>query len=411
MRRMCPKCGVTSLEGADFCMSCGHLLRSKVSSVPPSRISRPPASEVNVKSVVVEKADGSYFKGEKKNKSVRYRAVAKDEQPLRTSVTPKKADSVPPERDTLKPSESKSDSRNDRSSRSPVSRRSSYPVSSDRNTMRPGSDNFDNGETILVQETFSASANRHSSVPPARSEEKSETVDEAYPKSDDAEKGLVVRSGPGVTSLSGRVEELEKRVKNTSVTNLPPLEIQHIWYKITEAPDWNTVAVIPASENLCVIDIAHGLGAMAVREPCDFVRVVNSSFSVFEHCRSKNDKSANADGETTDEEKVTYPYEYLDLVKQLQPNADSAAVMHVTKELLNSFNAAKRAGTLSHGKVFVAIDYLVSQPDAIAMSRAVDKLIIGVRLGETRFESVRKIIEAVGGRDRILGCVAINSRK
>ena len=360
MRTICPRCGVTSKDEAEFCVSCGQPLKSAVSSVPPARPNtRSPVSEVNVNTIVVEDSASPKPQGAKPEVSVRYRTISTIPKAPGSSTPSQKPGTVDNFRETilLHAPTSRAPEANDKpqaSSDMPQNARV-YTTVKQPEPQGESADGF--SATLQTVDVTSAIAER----PAKRS--------------------------PGFAKLTGEV---------------PSLGIQHIWYKITGDVSWHSVALVPASDDMNLINFAHGLGTMAVREPCEFVRVVNASIVVYE----KNEAKAAAEGKADAAPKAC-PYEFFDLVKQLQPEATSAEVTQLTRELLSQFDKARKAGTLRDGKVFVTIDSIFSHPDAIALCRAVDKIIICIRLGDTRIESVRKTIETVG-REKILGCVTVN---
>ena len=374
MRTICPRCGVTSKDEAEFCVSCGQPLKSAVSSIPPSKVGtvRTPVSEVNVHNVVEDNSSSTHPQGNVRGGevSVRYRTISTNPQP--------------PDEMTQAPVEN---------SGSPT-------------------DNF--RETILLHAPTArpvekAAETKKQSV--AAETPKVRTATSTSPPLTERQDAPLnsLQTVETTTSIVRKVVKRTAEFKNTG--EVPSLQIQHIWYKMTANSDWNTIALVPASDELETMQIAHGLGAMAVREPCEFVRVVNAAVgtspSATSNGKIKNKKDKKA-GSNSDRRRNNYPYEFFDLVQQLQPDADSASVTQLTKELLNQFDRARKSGTLRDGKIFVSIDSVTSHPDAIALCRAVDKLIICVGLGKTKFGAVKEIVQTVG-KDKILGCVAIGS--
>jgi hypothetical protein len=345
---ICPRCGVAGKEEAEFCVSCGQSLdavkKNSVSTIPPAKVSSSApatASESNV--INLDRIPSQTAKmdhGDARGNRPGSKGKSSEDQLRETILL--------------------------------------HAPSSQNPDKRP------NSRDNIPMPTIEQEAVR--SVPP---------VTTKSPK----EQASSIQVANVAAPLTSRMDSKIKRRKFVLRTEeLPSLEVQRIWYKITENTDWNTVALIPASKDLCVLNIAHGLGTMAVREPCEFVRVLNASMIAYDSCEGKNGKSSK--------NKSQYPYEYFDLVDQLQPNATSLAVTQLTKELLRRFDEARESGNIREGKVFVTIDPFESHPDAIALSRVVNKLIIGVKLGQTKFEDMRQIISTVG-KDRVLGCIAV----
>ncbi|MBN2717430.1 MAG: hypothetical protein JXX14_16375 [Deltaproteobacteria bacterium] len=356
MRTICPRCGVISQKDADFCFSCGHSLKSAVSSIPPVRTNRAPASEVNVDNVVTNVSDNEKGWGDKSSVSVRYKAVA-----------------VP------------------------------YRPSEDANAPR-GAQVDDLRKTVMLHSP--------ASTPPAQAP--SSDMDVSLPRSDiSMGKPAVAKQVKDTDVLAIQpltqdrfLDDPERQIfkkRNVSPDDMPSLGIQRIWYKITQHEALSTVAFVPANDNIEVLSIAHGMGKMAVREPCDFVRVVNAALGGLG--TSKKDSDA-----VDDKDVDALPYEYFDLVRQLGDSANSLSVTQLTKRILDKFKKAKSEGKFDDGKIFIAVDSVLSHPDAIAVCRAVDKVILCVELGFTRFDALKQILEAVG-KEKVLGYVAINPAK
>ena len=369
MRMICPRCGVKGKENAEFCISCGQPLKAAVSSVPPTRISHAPAHRANSAKVVIDSSNANQSTTESKDVSVRYHSV------------------------------------------SPAKWKHSTNKRQTGGVQKHGS----HVETILhhaapsrVQDALKesqaplASPRVASSSPtPAHDDDtgrapRAEQSESQFARSDEAAQAGVIEN----MSVSIVLANNAGRIKKITSTDLPPVELQHIWYRITRSPGWNTMALIPASEDLNVLQVAHGLGTMAAREGTEFVRVVNAAVS---NTATSNKKSSSRQNQP---DQSSFPYEYFDLVKQLGDEASFVTVSQLTRELLGQFDNAKSKGVLRDGKVFVAIDSVQSHPDAISICRAVDQIIVCVKLGQTRFESLKYILENAG-RNKLLGCIAI----
>jgi hypothetical protein len=183
--------------------------------------------------------------------------------------------------------------------------------------------------------------------------------------------------------------------------NLPPVDVQHVWYNITAQNDWSTAALVSVSENLSTIELAHGLGYMAAVALCKLVWVINAS------TLSSTLKILTPD-DVYDSSK--YPYDYFDLIKQIQPSSNSRTVSNLAIQMLKKYQSLKDGNENENNKAFIAIDSLLSHTDAIPISRAVDKIILCVEKGATSVTSAQQIIKMVG-RQNILGCVSINLKR
>ncbi len=172
---------------------------------------------------------------------------------------------------------------------------------------------------------------------------------------------------------------------------LPPLEIQHAWFQITHRSDWNSIVLIPASDDIQTIGLAHAFGQMAVRDPHDDIWVVNTG-------SGSNKAFEKFDPKFLQFKSSAYPYKLFDLGKfDIPPEA----VKYAAEELLTRRDNAEPQQI----RVIFAVDSLLNQTHTISLCRQVDKVVLCAALGRTQLESARRIVEIVG-KEKVLGCVA-----
>lgn len=174
---------------------------------------------------------------------------------------------------------------------------------------------------------------------------------------------------------------------------LPPLEIQHLWYEITQIKNWRSMVLIPAADNIQIVRLACGLGKMALRELQEKVWVINTSGSAAEGFSEGDGQEEITDLQNT-------PQAFVDLTRLVPSHRKQ---LYLAQRFLYHF------GDIQEAKAIFVVDSPISQPDSIPLIRAVDGAIICVGLGTTSLKSVRKIADIVG-KEKILGSIAIRPK-
>ncbi|MCP4605964.1 MAG: hypothetical protein GY847_36535 [Proteobacteria bacterium] len=179
---------------------------------------------------------------------------------------------------------------------------------------------------------------------------------------------------------------------------LPPLELQHAWHHATHKGKWKSIALVPATEDIQTLGLAHGFGQMAAREvetmrdPLVEVKVVNvTSFP--------DEISNEIEGSSENLDTGPYPYEFVDLASWDRSEEDQA---YAGQRLVEQFTSEESLCT----RAIFALDSLLSQTRTIPLCRTVDYVIICVAIGLTSFESVRQTVDIVG-MEKVLGSIAI----
>lgn len=179
---------------------------------------------------------------------------------------------------------------------------------------------------------------------------------------------------------------------------LPPLELQHIWFELARDTDWRSLAVVPTDEEVPALAVAHAFARMASLDPQWRVLVVDAS-------------PTEAEGVTPDRPLVgtvasavmRYPganYDFLD-AKSLGLNEAEVAHLYIP-QLLDYISS----GSSRHNKVIIALGPLVQYARSIPIARAVDSVVLAVGLGDSRIPDVRRAVDIVG-KSRVKGSFVV----
>lgn len=179
-------------------------------------------------------------------------------------------------------------------------------------------------------------------------------------------------------------------------TALPPLALQHVWYEMKQQREWRSVALVPVTDDIKTLAVAHGLGLMAVREPHDVIWVVNASSGVYDPIRPADE---NAPSQNND----AFPYKYVDLA-ELGINQE--------KQLVTAQYMLYKLAKEKHAKMsfIFSVDAIVNKTHPIPLCRTVDAVILCIALGKSSSKNVRRTVEIIG-RDRILGSIILRPGK
>lgn len=186
---------------------------------------------------------------------------------------------------------------------------------------------------------------------------------------------------------------------------LPPVDVQHTWFRVARARAWSSLAIVPIHEKLSGLRLAKGLGQMAGTEPGSRVLVVDASIRACKpQGRSRNplDTPAGLDDlGSILSENPEGRFDFMDF--SMLPAEDATRALQLAPQLLDYVSAtdANRYTT-----VIVSVDSPLHQTRSIPVARAADAVIICVSLGNTSFRDTREVIEMVG-RERVIGSIAV----
>lgn len=174
---------------------------------------------------------------------------------------------------------------------------------------------------------------------------------------------------------------------------LPPLELQHVWYEMKKLPEWASVALVPVTDKMETLSIAHGLGLMAIREPHHTVWVVNAS---------------NASGNIVQPSDVNkpnekdFPYKFVNLADLgITKEKQLFTVERILEKLAEQEGVKMR--------FIVAVDSIIDNTHPIALCRSVDGVILCTALEKTTFKAVRRAVEIIG-REKIIGSIVLRPK-
>ena len=141
-------------------------------------------------------------------------------------------------------------------------------------------------------------------------------------------------------------------------TTIPEGDWQHLWFSLQSTP-WSALAILPADSGINVRGIAAALVDVGQKSGAADLMLVNG---------------------------IGVPFgDVQNLVDVIETN--------------------KRRGM----HIIVACDHLEDSPATLALTRAASGAVLVVRLGQSRFASARKAIEAVG-RERVIASVTLKPR-
>jgi len=171
---------------------------------------------------------------------------------------------------------------------------------------------------------------------------------------------------------------------------LPPLTLQHTWYEMKKHREWSSLAIVPVTETVETLRIAHGLGLMAIRDHLDNVWVVNAS-SVEGDLVKASDVAVPGGND--------FPYKFFDL---------SDLGINQERQLFTVARILEKVADQEHmnSRVIVAVDSIIQNTHPIALCRSVDAVILCITLGETTLKSVRRVVEIIG-KEQIIGSIVL----
>ena len=182
-----------------------------------------------------------------------------------------------------------------------------------------------------------------------------------------------------------------------SWNELPPLELQHIWFELSRDEDWRSLAVVPTDSEVPAVAVAHGFARMASLNPAWRVLMVDASPG-----DEKNSAEKPLIG-TVASAVMRYPganYDFLD-AKSLGLNEAEVAHLYIP-QLLDYIGSGSRR----HNKVIIALGPLIEHARSIPIARAVEAVVLAVGLGDSRIPEVRRAIDIVG-KQRVRGTFVV----
>lgn len=198
---------------------------------------------------------------------------------------------------------------------------------------------------------------------------------------------------------------LRRNAGDVALRPLPPLELQHTWFRAARARAWNTLVVVPADGSVELGQVIHGLGQMAGQEPTARVLVVDASIR---NCRPRGKRGGDGPTAVDDlgsilSENVSGNYDFMDF--SMLPAEEAERALALAPQLLDYVSSSDNRYTT----VIVSLDSLLVQTRAIPVARAADACIICASLGTTTFRAMHEIVEIVG-KERVIGSITLKPR-
>ncbi len=178
---------------------------------------------------------------------------------------------------------------------------------------------------------------------------------------------------------------------------LPPLAVQHIWYEMVRRKKWASLALVPVTDDIDVLEFAHGIGLMAVREPHDLIWVVNASNRA-DNQVTEHDLSVHG------QEDSKFPYKFVDL-PTLGVTTEKQLI--TAEWMLDKYSENENQN--QNMRFVFAVNSVINNTSPISLCRKVDAVILCVRLGRTTFKDVRRTVEIIG-QEQVLGSIVFKPK-
>lgn len=180
-------------------------------------------------------------------------------------------------------------------------------------------------------------------------------------------------------------------------------ELQHAWFELTRVRPWRSVALVPVEEKAHVLALAHQFAALAAQDPRQKVLVVNATGIVDTTPVGAPAPAGNLFNEAGITPIAGGRYGLLDCAKL---GLDDSAVGMVE---IPKHTEALRNGKSPFTLMIVASPSLLTRPQAVSTSRAVDAVVMCVHLSQTDFASARRTTDLVGP-ENIVGSLALRKK-
>lgn len=178
---------------------------------------------------------------------------------------------------------------------------------------------------------------------------------------------------------------------------LPPLELQHVWFDLARHDRWRSLAIVPTDPYTPTLPVAHAFARMASLNPHTRVLLVDATPR--EPLLGKERPFAG----TIASQVKQFPqanYDYLD-ASSLGMNDAEVAHLYIP-QLLDYISS----GTGRYNKVLIAVGSLLQHARSIPVARAVDAVLLSVGVGSSRLPDVNRTVEIVG-RERVMGSLTV----
>lgn len=207
-----------------------------------------------------------------------------------------------------------------------------------------------------------------------------------------------------MVSDSKALLDLRQETRDFALSPLPPMAVQHAWFKIARERSWSTLAVVPINDSITGLSVARGMGQMAGQEPGQRVLLVDASIR---RCGPAGRRSPiDAQGGLDDlgnilSEGLQGRFDFMDF--SLLPVDEGERALALAPQLL----AYASRDDNRYSTVIMNLDSPLTQTRAIPAARAADAVIICVSMNATSFSEANDVVEMIG-RDRVIGSMIVN---
>jgi len=185
----------------------------------------------------------------------------------------------------------------------------------------------------------------------------------------------------------------------------PAIDVQQVWYEIHRGPAWKSMALVAVDGGPPPATLAQSFGVLATEEKLRRILVVNAST---QQSRATTVKAPEAErlwqdlarGGCTAVTPIDDHVDYLQLSRYDQSHA--ARLLVTAPQAL----AELTRGAPGYDGVIFAIDSLLVHPGATQLARAVERVVLCIRLGSTSLAAARQVTEVIGA-EKIVGSIAL----
>jgi hypothetical protein len=279
-------------------------------------------------------------------------------------------------------------------------------VRSKKGTLRHG-DTVELGSAVLRVQSAMGAARGASLVEVVEPVESTEPKAQRPPKTlpggelENVATALSRVAGQGMTTLSeSERREMDQHAVRAGVwwrmNEMPPLELQHVWFDLNRREDWRSLAVVPIGRRASALAVAHAFARMASLSPSARVLVVDASPGVARQAGEPLvDNMASAVSR--------FPGASFDFLDATALGLNEGELSHIYVPQLLSYIASDEG---RHNKVIIALGDLVRNAQSIPIARNVDAALLVVEVGVAHTYDVKRVVEIIG-KARVRGAVAV----
>lgn len=180
---------------------------------------------------------------------------------------------------------------------------------------------------------------------------------------------------------------------------LPPLELQHVWFDLARNEHWRSLAIVPTDHNTPTLPVGHAFARMASLNP--HARVLLVDATPREPLLARRRPFAG----TIASQVKQFPQANYDFLDASSLGMNDAEVAHLYIPQLLEYISS---GTGRYNKVLIAVGSLLMHARSIPVARAVDAVLLSVGVGTSRLPDVSRTIDIVG-RERVMGSLTVEA--